>query len=471
MQHRAPRPLRSVGGIEVAASLLARLSPRTLRGAIDRLRHDARSVLDGLRGVREPSWSSRARPPIAPRPLLEIDPVFELLPRPLKRPYATVRRDLESLARDLRGERRSRGHRRSAPRPMPAPAPSPLAPRRMRIDAKIWETPDAVTLRLAPVDGGASPAFEPGQFLTLELVIEGRTFRRAYSISSSPLDGVIAITCKRIENGKVSTHVVERLREGDVVTVHGPSGGFVPRPATGPRRLVLVAGGSGITPCWSIARTVLAREPDARITLIYGNRSERDVIFGAAIDALAAAEPRLRVVHVLAEPARAGGAIRGVLDAPTFARIAAELHLEREPSEYFVCGPAPMMEAVRAALRARGVPAERIREERFQSPPDPDAARRAARGGAPQLVTVRCRGVEHAITVPPGRTVLEAALASGVSLPFSCAIGGCGACKCRVVSGSVAMDDPNCLSPQERTEGWVLTCVGRPLGPTRLEVP
>lgn len=460
---RGKRPVRSVDGIDVAASLIARVAPRALAPRIDQLRLDARTLVDGLRGVREPSYSTPSSPPIRPLTLREIDPVLELLPRPFRRPYSALRRDLASIARDLRGEHAPPTIARAPRAPEAAPperAPT-LAPRRARIAAIVRETDDAVSLTLEPLDG-VPIGFVPGQFLTLHLAIDGEIVRRAYSLSSTPGDGVARVTCKRIAGGRASSHVNERLREGDHVEVLGPSGSFVlPR---GARRVVLVAGGSGITPCWSIARDLLERDPEAHVTLVYGNRSERDVIFGAAIDALASAMPeRFRVIHVLSDPERAHDGPRGLLDRATFDALALEL----ADAEIFVCGPAAMMDAIRGALRARGVSPERIHEERFQSP----GRDRARAAGAPQLVTVRRRGRTHAVTVAPERTVLEAATSAGVPMPFSCAIGGCAACRCRVVEGHVEMDEPNCLTQEERDAGWVLTCVGRPTRATTLEVP
>jgi ferredoxin-NADP reductase len=460
---RAQHRHRRIGGIDVAASLIARVAPRLLHPAIERLRLDARSLLDDLIGVREPSFSTRAEPPARPRPLRDIDPVLELLPRPFKRPYSTLRRDLESIARDLRGERPRptvRRPERSAPRSIPPPT---FAPRRVRAVEIVRETADAVTIVLE-ADDGAPIAFEAGQFLTLHVAIDGRTWKRAYSISTSPLDGRCAITCKRVRGGKVSTFLVEALEEGAALEILGPSGSFAAPPATpeGGRPLFLVAGGSGITPCWSILRTVLATDRDREVTLVYGNRSEEDVIFGAGIDALAAREPRFRVVHVLSEPRRAE-AIPGILDRATIGALPLD-----PDGDYLVCGPAAMMDAARDALLSCGVPPSRIREERFQSLGENGAALAAM---APQLVTLVRRGAERAITVPAGRTILEAAIANGVELPFSCAIGGCAACKCRVVDGTVALEEPSCLTPEERAAGWTLTCVGRPLAPTKLEVP
>lgn len=480
MQQSKRRPRRAIARVDVAASLAFRVAPRALRPAIEQLRLDARSVFDGLSGVREPSWSSPSRPPLAPVPLHEIDPVHELLPRALRRPYSVMRRDVETIARELRGHRapatiaRPRPSARAVEAPSPADRGGPIA-RRARVARLVRETPDAVTIELA-LEDGAPLAFEPGQFLTLHLPIDGEIVRRAYSLSCARGEGRVAVTCKRVEGGRASSFVSERLREGDALEVHGPSGTFVAGRAQRPRHLVLVAGGSGITPCWSIARSVLADEPGARVTLVYGNRSERDVIFRDAIDALARREgARLRVVHVLSAPEGDHEGSRGVLDEETFGAIARELGLESRgpgeigPPSYFVCGPAAMMDAVRGALRALGVAPERIREERFQTPGE----RHAALPSAPQLVTVRRRagGAERSFEVAPGATVLDAARARGVALPFSCAIGGCAACKCRVIEGEIAMDEPSCLTAEERAAGWVLTCVGHPTRETTLEVP
>jgi ferredoxin len=123
-----------------------------------------------------------------------------------------------------------------------------------------------------------------------------------------------------------------------------------------------------------------------------------------------------------------------------------------------------MMRAARACLEGRGVPPARIREERFVS------AHAAAAPSGPQTVSVRLQGREERVVVPPGGTVLEAALEARVAMPFSCTVGGCGACRVRLVDGDLAMDEPNCLSPGERERGYVLACVSRPSGPCTVEV-
>jgi ferredoxin-NADP reductase len=469
---RRPRAER-VGAIDIAASALARVLPRRLEPAVSQARLDARSLLAGLRGDRAPSFSTPQRPPAAPTPLDAIDPVVELLPRGLGDRYLALRRDVAMVRAELRGHR--------APSLIPRDetptkrsryavgAPAAQHDRSLRVVRVIEETASARTLELVDVSG--SPfTFQAGQFLTLHVVVEGRSYRRAYSLSSSPDDGHVRVTIKRIEGGRVSTHLVDTVRAGDVLTAHGPSGSFVVPPGRSPRHLVLFAGGSGITPIASIARDVLGREPGARLTLVYGNRSERDTIFRAELEALAR-DGRLRVVHVLSEPEGAAPCVAGIPDERTVDRLVDELSLlDRLPGEdaplYFVCGPSPMMAAVRAALEGRRVPPESIFEERFLSPADP-TTRRAAAG--PQLVSIRMGGATRAVTVAPGKTVLEAALAEGIALPFSCQMGGCGACKCRSTGGELVMDEPNCLSDREKAAGMVLTCVARPMGPSAIE--
>jgi ring-1,2-phenylacetyl-CoA epoxidase subunit PaaE len=124
-----------------------------------------------------------------------------------------------------------------------------------------------------------------------------------------------------------------------------------------------------------------------------------------------------------------------------------------------------MMDGARALLIERG--AVDIREERFHSPGE---ASGAALPDVPLPARIALCGRDHVVRVEPGQTVLEAALAAGVALPFSCAMGGCGACKAKLVSGSVHADEPNCLSPREREAGFVLTCSSRPTSPVALEV-
>jgi ferredoxin-NADP reductase len=260
------------------------------------------------------------------------------------------------------------------------------------------------------------------------------------------------------------------VHAGDVLHVLGPSGSFVAEKTARPRHLVLIAGGSGITPIASLIETTLRTEPSTRATLVYGNRSARDVIFQERLDALRAAHAERFAIDHVHEALDAGAiATCGRLDAATLAsRLDALGVHDGADVIYFVCGPTPMMDAAREALVARGVTPTRIREERFSSP----ESRRTREGSRmPQEIRVRAGSRALVAVATPGSTVLEAGLEAGAPMPFSCAMGGCGACKVRLIEGQIEMDEPNCLTEEERTAGYVLTCVGHALTRATIELP
>lgn len=484
-------PARRVTSVDVLASAMHRVAPAALGRVIDQARLDLNSLASEAWGEREPSFSTPSRPPVEATEIADVDPLFHLLPSGLRPSYTLLRGDLSMLVSELRGERtsplvpraparldRARLDRARLAR-MGAIEPSrELTPRALEVVSLTLETDDALSIGLR-ADGPFS--FVPGQFLTVHVPIEGLVHKRAYSISSTGSSGDAhpTITVKRIAGGKVSGHLHDAFRAGTLaigsrLAVLGPSGHFVAVPASVPRHLVFFAGGSGITPIASIITSVLASEPGTRVTLIYGSRSERDIIFRARLAELSLAYPdRFRLEHVLEASdgsiaARVGRPDTALLEA-LWDELALGVRLPGEaPSEHFVCGPRPMMDAVRACLLAHGVAKTAIHEERFQSP---GTSMSSALPDVPVTVTLKKRGLSQPFSVPPQKTVLEAALAAGVAMPFSCAMGGCAACKCTVVSGEMQMDEPNCLTDEEKAAHQVLTCVGRPMGDVTLEVP
>ncbi len=370
--------------------------------------------------------------------------------------FDALRRDLRMVIGELRGDSPSplvTRKPRAYPRSATAAAARPMVVRELR-----RETADATTLVLADPTG-AVVTWVPGQFLTLMVTIDGQVLRRAYSINS---DVELAVTSKRIPGGRVSTHLNEHIRVGDTIPVLGPSGEFKVPPDA--RELVLIAGGSGITPIMAIARA--ARKSGLRAALIYGNRTAADIIFRTELDRLG-----VPVRHVLEVAENVPRTVSDTAGRPTLGRLdratlAGELDAIAPGAEahYFVCGPAPVMAAAREELQARGVPAARVHEERFAT------AERKVRARTTQRLTVRRGPLVSDVVVAPDATLLDAALAAGVTMPYSCAMGGCGACAVDLVAGDVDLDEPNCLSPDERARGRILACVARPCGPCTVAV-
>lgn len=396
---------------------------------------------------------------------------------------------LEQLGRDVRVVRRRLAGYSAPPliarRPSRASTSAATEPSLLRTTARelvvervVVETPSAVTLVLRREDG-APFDFMPGQFFTVLLQHGGEVLRRNYSASNAPFERELHLTIRNKQDGKVSP-LLCAMRGGERVRLLGPFGSFVAGPAAPgkPRRLVLVAGGVGITPLASIARTALACEPDAEVALVYGSRSAAEIVFRAELDALAVAHPgRFTVVHVLEQASPAVPSEIGRLDGVTTLRALELCALTRHPdTRFFVCGPDGMRDEVLAALAARGVDPAAIAMERFTVGPRPQVATSSsaiaasvAPGARP--IAIRVNGRVHRTTALPGATVLEAGLAAGAPMPFSCAVGGCGACKVKLIEGRVEVDEPNCLSDRERAAGYVLACVGRPCGPCTVEVP
>ena len=332
--------------------------------------------------------------------------------------------------------------------------------RLMEVVSVVRETDDAITL-LFDNTGPEPIAHTPGQFITLVVEIEGETLRRPYSLCTDPADrDRIGVTVKRVPGGRVSNHLNDTARVGGRIRVFGPGGRFgcVPEPGA-ERHLVLIAGGSGITPLMSIARALCAREPRSRVELVYANQSRHSIIFHNALDELARRSPSLSVHHVLETPHEGFEGASGRLTRG----LAAEVVPLSAQAEYYICGPAAMMDGIFEHLIEAGVDEARIHLERF-SPPPP------RRGGADGVVyPVRFERAGVTIQVASNQTLLDAGRAAGLPMEFSCAVGGCGACRVHLVSGEVEMEDPNCLTRAERDAGHCLACVGRPRGPVVID--
>jgi ring-1,2-phenylacetyl-CoA epoxidase subunit PaaE len=350
-------------------------------------------------------------------------------------------------------------------------AAGPARARPLRVAGMLPEGADAVTVVL---DDPARHAehFQAGQYLTLEVAINGERVRRAYSLATAPCDGGLAITVKRVPGGLMSNWIHDQLSQGDWVRCFGPSGDFTagPPPAQGHRRLLLIAGGSGIVPLQAVARQVLHDEPDAAITLVYGSRALERAIFAVPLQQQALRDaPRWRLLWVFetAPPQGTGPACRvGRLDAPTLTALLGETDLHSF-HRAMVCGPDAMRAAVRQALLAGGLPADRLFEESFVSP------RRGAVSDQAQTAVFESADGEQSITLRPGDTLLEAALNAGIALPFSCCSGGCGACRVHITDqlDQVVLDEPNTVTAEARSRGEVPACLVRLTGPCRFRLP
>ena len=334
----------------------------------------------------------------------------------------------------------------------------------LRVAAVEPLTDDAVAVSFEVPDGLRETFdFRAGQSLTLRRVVDGQEHRRSYSICA-PAGAAPRIGVREIPDGLFSHWLVHEVAVGDVVEVQAPSGSFRADPDAGGRHLC-VAAGSGITPVLSIAATVLAH-PDARVTLLYGNRTTASVMFAEELADLKNRHgARLELVHVLSREPRDVDLFSGRLDAERLRRLLTVLVPVDDVDHVWLCGPFGMVGDAREVLAELGVAPDRVHTELFFVDEPPPAPRRTTQevGGDRSEVTIVLDGLSTAAPIARDVTVLDGAAATRGDLPFACKGGVCGTCRAQVTDGEVDMRRNYALGEDEVERGFVLTCQSFPV--------
>ncbi|TWP32637.1 hybrid-cluster NAD(P)-dependent oxidoreductase [Leekyejoonella antrihumi] len=306
--------------------------------------------------------------------------------------------------------------------------------------------------------------YEPGQFVTLTVGINGQDISRCYTISSPPTrPNFIAITVKRQHGGVMSNWMHDHVRAGTELRVQGPLGTFTLSRYPSAKYLFL-SGGSGITPLMSMTRALYDLAADTDVLFVHSARTPSDIIFRAELSGIAGVYPGLRVTHICESdsPGESWPGLRGRLDQYMLQTLAPDL----QEREVFTCGPAPYMAAVRDLA---GINPLRYHEESFDFDDLPgqraDARDDQLTPGSAPVTTYAVEFTRSARTIRCGadETILDAALDAGMHLPFSCTEGMCGTCKCTLTEGSVDMHHNGGIRPREIAQNKILPCCSMPL--------
>jgi ferredoxin-NADP reductase len=332
------------------------------------------------------------------------------------------------------------------------------------------ETHDVKTF----VFSGRSPrrhSYKPGQFITLDLHINGQAINRCYTLSSTPTRPyLISITTKRFPGGIVSPWMHDTLKLGDEVRAMGPMGEFNCVDHASPNgKYLLLSAGSGITPLMSMARSFhdLALETD--VLFLHSARSPADIIFRDEL-AIMARSPGFRAVPICEHDTSGESwtGLRGRITLPMLEMIAPDF----KERAVFACGPAPYMAGIRAMLQQAGFDIARYHEESFKFEdlaPEGSAVAPPANTHAVPMYKVEFTKSRRVLEVSADTSVLAAARAAGMRLPSSCTRGLCGTCKSKLVSGEVSMQHQGGIRQREIDQGMVLICCSKPLSDLVIE--
>jgi glycine betaine catabolism B len=343
------------------------------------------------------------------------------------------------------------------------------------------ETPDVKTFRLVNPHGGDIPfRHQPGQFMTVHLKTDGAEVRRSYTIASAPSQrGHVELTIKRHPQGRASTYLHQHVRVGQRIQVSAPAGRFWFDGSTSDR-VLLIAGGVGITPAMSMLRFLTDTGWGGEIVFLHAARTEQDMIFAGELASLVHRHARLVLVTFLSRAERTesrdqlpvAGSVgeraaivrRGYVSAEAIEEFVAE----PAATPVYLCGPEPMMAATRALLNRLGVSDSLIHTEKFVSPAklgnnghSADVHEAVAGEDVPIPSQLAFSRSNKTIQIDPSHTILEAAESHDVRIESECRSGICGQCKVRCLSGRVVMAAADALSAAERRNGWILACQAR----------
>jgi len=308
------------------------------------------------------------------------------------------------------------------------------------------ETSDSATLVIKP-GWGFSFDYEPGQYMGIGLLIEGRWRWRSYSLTSSPHRSArtVTITVKAMPEGFLSSHLVDGVQPGTIVRLAAPQGNFVlPDPA--PPAVLFLTAGSGITPVMSMLRTLVRRDQITDVIHLHSAPTADDVMFGAELARLTAEHPgyRLQLRATRSE---------GRLD---LSQLDAEVP-DWRARQTWACGPEAMLDSAEQTWSAAGVK-PRLHLERF-------AVSKAAPAGTGGTVTFAKSG--KSVTADAATSLMDAGEQQGVQMPFGCRMGICQSCVVTLTEGHVR----DLRTGLEREPGTrVQTCVSAASGDCTLDV-
>lgn len=336
----------------------------------------------------------------------------------------------------------------------------------LRVGEIIDETPTAKTLRLVSATGYLPP-FQAGQYISLFVEAGGVRTSRPYSISSSPRQRAFYdVTIRRVEGGFISDVLLTETKAGAALATTAPAGNFYFNPLFHSPDMVCLAGGSGVTPFMSMIREIAEAGLDRRLTLLYGSRSEGDIIFARELEGIAARHENIRFVPVISEPGPGCRERTGFLTAERIREVLGHT----DGRTFYLCGPAEMYAFCLPELEKIGIPRMRVRREMY-GPPKNVTAHPAwpVDVAAGRVFEVAIRGRKK-ITARAGEPLLVALERAGIAVPAQCRSGECSLCRVKLLGGKVFQPQGVLLRKSDREFGYIHSCMAWPVSDLEIMV-
>ena len=340
----------------------------------------------------------------------------------------------------------------------------------LQIVKKEFETKTSCSFYFSvPKEFKSSFVYQTAQFLTFRFFIEGKEYVRSYSIASSPfVDEPLRTTVSLVEGGVVSHYMLSQIKEGDTVDSQRPLGEFFrPPKSLTPKNYILFAAGIGITPLFSILKTVLETRLAKEIILFFSIRSREDFIYQEELKNWEKKfKDKLSIKLVLSSE-------EGRLDSEKLSQNLKSLSLA--DSLFYLCGPKGYMDMISKSLRQSGVESGCIRTEDFKVIPicGPKPGKNSVfftadnfEDGEPENLRVILNGEDLKISLNREKSLLEQLIDKGHNPPFSCTSGSCMTCMAKLKEGKVFQLEEGVLDEENISNLEILTCQSYPLSRT-----